>query len=118
MDATATVSFRMDAKLKKNFVSIIQMMGLNMTTAFTVFAIQVVNEGRIPFAIKADPFWGAENQARLRESIAQLELGKVNEHDLIEGGQQEDRKKLTKFDSLSSLKDGEVVKAPHCPCAF
>lgn len=51
MDATATVSFRMDAKLKKNFESIIQMMGLNMTTAFTVFAIQVVNEGRIPFAI-------------------------------------------------------------------
>lgn len=86
MDATATVSFRMDAKLKKNFESIIQMMGLNMTTAFTVFAIQVVNEGRIPFAIKADPFWGAENEARLRESIAQLELGKVNEHALIEGG--------------------------------
>ena len=41
---------------QKNFESIIQMMGLNMTTAFTVFAIQVVNEGRIPFAIKADPF--------------------------------------------------------------
>ena len=78
MDATATVSFRMDAKLKKKFESIIQMMGLNMTP--------VVNEGRIPFAIKADPFWCAENQARLRESIAQLELGKVNEHDLIEGG--------------------------------
>ena len=35
MDATATVSFRMDAKLKKKFESIIQMMGLNMTTAFT-----------------------------------------------------------------------------------
>lgn len=63
-----------------------RMVGLNMTTAFTVFAVQVVNEGRIPFAIKADPFWGAENQARLRESIAQLELGKVNEHALIEGG--------------------------------
>ena len=46
MDATATVSFRMDAKLKKKFESIIQMMGLNMTTAFTVFAIPVVNEGR------------------------------------------------------------------------
>lgn len=56
MDATATVSFRMDAKLKKKFESIIQMMGLNMTTAFTVFAIPVVNEGRIPFAIKADRF--------------------------------------------------------------
>lgn len=41
---------------QKNLESIIQMMGLNMTTAFTVFAIQVVNEGRIPFAIKADPF--------------------------------------------------------------
>ena len=27
MDATATVSFRMDAKLKKKFESIIQMMG-------------------------------------------------------------------------------------------
>lgn len=56
MDATASVSFRMDAKLKKNFESIIQMMGLNMTTAFTVFATQVVNEGRIPFDIKAIRF--------------------------------------------------------------
>lgn len=86
MDATATVSFHMDAKLKKILSPSSKMMGLNMTTAFTVFAIQVVNEGRIPFAIKADPFWCAENQARLRESIAQLELSKVNEHDLIEGG--------------------------------
>ena len=61
------------------------MMGLNMTTAFTVFLSQSSMKAD-PFAIKADPFWCAENQARLRESIAQLELGKVNEHDLIEGG--------------------------------
>ena len=84
MDGTASVSFRMDAKLKKNFESIIQMMGLNMTTAFTVFATQVVYEGRIPFAIKADPFWCAENQARLCESIAQLNAGKAKEHALVE----------------------------------
>ena len=84
MDATATVSFRMDAKLKKNFEAITQLMGLNMTTAFTIFATQVVNEGRIPFDVKADPFWCEQNQARLRESIAQLNAGKAKEHHLIE----------------------------------
>lgn len=36
----------------QKFESIIQMMGLNMTTAFTVFAIPVVNEGRIPLQLR------------------------------------------------------------------
>ena len=57
---------------------------LSMTTAFTIFATQVVNEGRIPFEIKADPFWCEQNQARLRESIAQLNAGKTKERHLIE----------------------------------
>ena len=84
MNATTSVSFRMDAELKKNFEAITQLMGLNMTTAFTIFATQVVNEGRIPFEVKADPFWCEQNQARLRESIEQLNAGKVKEHHLIE----------------------------------
>lgn len=53
MDATATVSFRMDAKLKKKkFESIIQMMGLNMTTAFTVLLSQSSMKGGFPLQLR------------------------------------------------------------------
>lgn len=44
-----------------------------------------LRENRIPFEIKADPFWSEENQERLRESIKQIKEGKFSQHDLIEG---------------------------------
>jgi DNA-damage-inducible protein J len=59
-------------------------MGLNMTTAFTIFTKAVVRQGKIPFEIAADPFYSEANQARLMKSIAQLEAGKGTAHELIE----------------------------------
>ena len=47
-----------------------------MTTAFTVFAKAVVRQGKIPFEISADPFYSEANQARLLNSIADLQAGK------------------------------------------
>lgn len=56
---------------------------MNMTTAFCVFAKTAVRERRIPFEISAesDPFYSPANMARLRKSIAQMELtgGTVHE---------------------------------------
>lgn len=51
----ATVSFRMDSKLKKNMDETCKKMGLTMTSAFTIFANKVVNEQRIPFEINTKP---------------------------------------------------------------
>jgi DNA-damage-inducible protein J len=59
-------------------------MGLNMTTAFTIFTKAVVRQGKIPFKIAADRFYSEANQARLMKSIAQHEAGKGTARDLIE----------------------------------
>lgn len=87
---TASITIRMDAELKKKAETMFDDMGLNMTTAFTIFAKAVVREGKIPFEIKTDPFYSKANQERLLQAIAQLEAGKGTEHELIEVGDEED----------------------------
>jgi DNA-damage-inducible protein J len=61
-------------------------MGMNASTAVTIFAKTVVRERRIPFAIATpeDPFWGETNQAHLRAAIADINAGKHSAHALIE----------------------------------
>ena len=49
--ATTTVSIRMDSELKRRFEQFCEDVGMNMTTAFTIFAKKVVHENRIPFDI-------------------------------------------------------------------
>ena len=49
--ATTTVSIRMDSELKRRFEQFCEDVGMNMTTAFTIFAKKVVNENRIAFDI-------------------------------------------------------------------
>ncbi|EHQ90497.1 type II toxin-antitoxin system RelB/DinJ family antitoxin [Desulfosporosinus youngiae] len=82
--ATTSITIRMDENLKKQAEILFESMGLNMTTAFTIFTKAVVRQGKIPFEITADPFYGEANQARLMKSIVQLEAGKGTAHELIE----------------------------------
>lgn len=82
--ATTSITIRMDEDLKRKAEMLFEDMGLNMTTAFTIFTKAVVRQGKIPFEIAADPFFSEANQARLMKSIAQLEAGKGRIHDLIE----------------------------------
>ena len=51
--AQATLSMRIDDKLKKNFDMICDDFGFTSTAAITVFMKTVVRERRIPFEIKA-----------------------------------------------------------------
>jgi len=82
--ATTSITIRMDENLKKKAESLFEDMGLNMTTAFTIFTKAVVRQGKIPFEIAADPFYSEANQARLIRSITQLEAAKGKVHDLID----------------------------------
>ncbi len=75
--AQSMVNFRMDEELKRNMESACQELGMSMTTAFTIFARKVVRENRIPFDVCVDPFYSEKNMEILRESIRQMEQGRV-----------------------------------------
>ena len=68
----AAFSIRMEPNLKKQFESLCADFGMNMTTAFTIFAKAVVRERVIPFPISAEPNY---NEAT-RQAIADVNAGK------------------------------------------
>ncbi|EFR42752.1 type II toxin-antitoxin system RelB/DinJ family antitoxin [Dialister micraerophilus] len=78
----ATINFRIDKNIKKNMEKACKNMGLTMTAAFTLFAVKVARENRIPFMIEADPFYNEKNMKRLKKSIEQLENGKGTIHEV------------------------------------
>lgn len=80
------VNIRLDEEIRPQFERFCHDIGINMSTAFNIFARQAVREQRIPFEIRADtdPFWSEENQAVLAEAVAQLEAGKGAFHEVIE----------------------------------
>ena len=80
----ATMSIRTNDERKQSFEGFCESIGITVTSAVNMFITACLRENKIPFEIKADPFWSEENQTRLRESIKQIEDGKFSEHDLIE----------------------------------
>ncbi len=82
----AQVNFRIEEEVKANAEKALKEMGLNMSTAITMFLVKVAREKRIPFEVNADPFYSAENIAELERRIASVENGTstLKEHDLIE----------------------------------
>ena len=84
--AQTNVNIRMDSQLKKQFETFCTNVGMNMSTAFNVFARTSVRLQKIPFEITAvtDSFYSEPNMNVLLKSIRQLEEGKGVEHELIE----------------------------------
>lgn len=84
--AQTNVNIRMDVNLNKQFEAFCSEVGMNMTTAFCVFAKAAVRQNRIPFEISAerDPFYSDVNQAHLKKSIDDFNTGKGMPHELIE----------------------------------
>ena len=82
----AQVNIRIDDDLKTRADNLFEELGLNMTTAFTMFIRQVIRQGGIPFEIttKTDPFFKLENLKIVRQSIKEAEEGKLTAHELIE----------------------------------
>ncbi|MBQ8576721.1 MAG: type II toxin-antitoxin system RelB/DinJ family antitoxin [Clostridia bacterium] len=82
--AQTMVTIRMDESLKHDMESTCQELGMNMTTAFLIFAKKMTREKRIPFDVSVDPFYSEENLAHLRRGIAALNAGKGQEHELLD----------------------------------
>ena len=51
---TTNINIRMEKNLKKQAESLFSELGMNMTTAFNIFARQSVRQGKIPFEISLD----------------------------------------------------------------
>lgn len=49
--STTNITIRMDAELKKQAEELFSDLGMNLTTAFTVFAKQAVREQQLPFMV-------------------------------------------------------------------
>ena len=84
--AQTLVNFRMDEELKQNMEQTCQELGMNMTTAFTIFAKKMTREKRIPFEVSVDPFYSDSNVNYLKKVISEIDSGKavLREHELIE----------------------------------
>jgi DNA-damage-inducible protein J len=82
----AQVNIRIDDELKVRADNIFEELGLNMTTAFTMFVRQTIRQGGIPFEIttRVDPFYNAENMKVVRQSVKEAEEGKLTPHELID----------------------------------
>jgi len=83
--STKSISFRIDEELKDAADVILNDIGLNMTSALTLFLKQVVNKHAIPFTLEAsDSFYSIENQMKLEQRLREYNQGKYTEHELIE----------------------------------
>jgi len=83
MTETINVTIRLDRDVKENAERMFNGFGMNLSTAFNIFARQALRQGKIPFEIY-DPFYDEKNQARLARSISDAEAGKLTVHELIE----------------------------------
>ena len=80
----AQVNIRIDDELKNRADVLFDELGMNMTTAFTMFIKAAVRQNGIPFELNIDPFYSEKNMRVLRESIRDADAGKLTEHELIE----------------------------------
>ncbi|MDR1625920.1 MAG: type II toxin-antitoxin system RelB/DinJ family antitoxin [Spirochaetia bacterium] len=101
---TQNVNIRMEPELKKQAEELFSELGMNMSTAFTIFVRQAVRQRKIPFEISApkpviragypvppgeedDPFYSKKNLRHLQKAVKEVEAGKVvkkNMEELLE----------------------------------
>jgi DNA-damage-inducible protein J len=81
---TINVTIRLDRDIKENAEKLFNDLGMNLSTAFNIFARQSLRQGKIPFEI-FDPFYSAKNQAELQRRISDMAAGRnMTTHEVIE----------------------------------
>ena len=69
--AQTNINIRMEEELKHSMESLCQELGLNLTTAVTIFFKKAVRERGLPFQVSIDPSYSETNQLRVeREQSA------------------------------------------------
>ena len=80
MAADTKLTIRMNEATKKECETILNNLGMNMTTGINIFAKAVIRHKGIPFELKQeepDPFFSPYNQRYLKESFEEAERGNV-----------------------------------------
>ena len=80
----STLSVRVNSEDKKIFEEFCAKVGMNTSVAVNMFVKAVIREQKLPFEIKADPFYSNDNMKRLKKSIKQLDSDKGKEHEIVE----------------------------------
>ena len=81
----AQISMRVDDDIKMRAEKACTAMGMNMTTAITIYLVKLGNEMRIPFEVSADPFYDKDHIAMLEKRAKDAKDGrKMHEHELVE----------------------------------
>ena len=73
--ANTNITIRIDEDLKQRFEAFCDDVGMNVTTAVTMFIKASLRENALPFAVKSDPFYSEANMAHVRKGIEQAERG-------------------------------------------
>lgn len=71
------VNIRMEEELKKSMEQICNELGMNVTTAFTIFAKKMTREKRIPFEVSIDPFYSQNNVKAIDKPVKEIPQEKV-----------------------------------------
>ncbi|QCD44775.1 type II toxin-antitoxin system RelB/DinJ family antitoxin [Campylobacter mucosalis] len=79
----AIINIRVTDSDKKDLEEILGQIGLNLSVATNAFYKQVIMQGKIPFELKADPFYSKKNISRLEKSISQLNQNGGTIHEVI-----------------------------------
>ena len=85
--SSCTLQVRLDSDLRKEADELFTSAGMDLSSAVRLFLRQSVIRRRLPFEVvtqNPDPFWSEANQRELRESIASLERGEGERHELPE----------------------------------
>ncbi|NMA38767.1 MAG: type II toxin-antitoxin system RelB/DinJ family antitoxin [Lentisphaerae bacterium] len=65
--ATANLSVRVDAELKKDVENCLDEIGMSMSTAINIYLRQIAKRRAIPFAVTANPVPNDETSAAIEE---------------------------------------------------
>ena len=64
----AQVNFRIDDHVKAEADALFARLGMNMSTAISIFIRQALRHRGLPFEIKDDPFYSAKNLTHLQRA--------------------------------------------------
>lgn len=78
------INVRVDETIKQQAENVLSELGMNMTTAISIYLAKIGREKRIPFDVALDPFYSESNMRVLQSSIDAANAGKTTAHDLIE----------------------------------